>query len=170
MLAEAAARAGWRAGAPRGEGRAQGIGLARYKGKGAWLAAVAEVAVDEAVRVERLWLAVDAGLVINPDGARNQVEGGAVQAVSWTIKEAVPVAEDRVPALDWDAYPILRFSEVPEIETRFLAPAGAARLGAGEPAQGPVAAAVGNAVARALGVRVRDLPITRERILAAMEP
>src|SRR3546814_8834418 len=86
-----------------------------------------------------LWLAVDAGLLVNPEGARNQIEGGAVQAVSWTLKEAVPVEDDRVPPLDWESYPILRFSEVPDIETRFLTAPGRPPLGAGEPAQGPVA-------------------------------
>ena len=168
-LVEAAAMADWDPAAPAGEGRAKGLALARYKNKGAWCAAVAEVSVEEAVRVEHLWLAVDMGLVVNPDGARNQIEGGAIQAVSWCLKEAVPVGEGgRVPPLDWDSYPILRFSEVPAIETRLLEAPGRAPLGAGEPAQGPVMAAIGNAVARALGVRVRNLPLTRERVMAAI--
>jgi CO/xanthine dehydrogenase Mo-binding subunit len=168
VLEEAGAMSGWSPDEPLGEGSAKGLAVARYKNSSAWLAAVAEVSVEEAVRVDRLWLAVDAGLVINPEGARSQVEGGAIQAVSWTLKEAVPVEDDRVPALDWESYPILRFSEIPLIETRFLEAPGRPALGAGEPSQGPVSAAIANAVTRALGVRIRTMPLTRERIMEAM--
>jgi nicotinate dehydrogenase subunit B len=80
VLTGVAAMSGWRGGHSVGEGRALGIGVARYKNKGAWLAAVAEVAVDEEVRVERL--CVDAGLIVHPGGARNQIDGGAIQALS----------------------------------------------------------------------------------------
>ena len=168
VLEEVATMSGWQIGAPRVEGRAKGLGVARYKGKGAWCAAVAEVLADETIIVERLWLAVDAGLIVNPDGARNQIEGGALQALSWTLKEAVPVEGDRVPALDWERYPILRFSEVPQIETRFVSPAGSPSLGAGEPAQGPVSAAIANAAGRALGCRFRTMPLTREALLESL--
>ncbi len=168
VLAGAAEMSGWSVGQPSGEGRALGLAAARYKNKGAWLAAVAEVTVDEEIRVARLWLCVDAGLIVNPEGARNQIEGGAIQAVSWTLKEEVPVADDRIPALDWQSYPILRFSEVPEIETRFIVDPTRPPLGAGEAAQGPVAAAIGNAASRALGLRMRDLPLTRERLVGLM--
>ncbi|MCF3643400.1 molybdopterin-dependent oxidoreductase, partial [Rhizobium sp. TRM95111] len=146
----------WPAEQAAGEGRAMGLAVARYKNKGAWLAAVAEVAVDEEIRVERLWLAADCGRLINPQGALSQIEGGALQAVSWTLKEAVPIEDGRIPPLDWSDYPILRFSEVPVVETRFIAPAGAPPLGAGEAAQGPVSAAIGNAASRALGLQMRD--------------
>lgn len=170
VLEGVAEMSGWAPGQPAGEGRARGVAVARYKNKGAWLAAVAEVAVDEEVRVERLWLCVDAGLIVNPDGARNQIEGGAIQAVSWTLKEQIPVVDDRIPALDWESYPILRFSEVPDIETRFLVDPSHPPLGTGEAAQGPVAAAIGNAASRALGLRMRDMPLTRERLVElAME-
>ncbi|OCP20920.1 MULTISPECIES: molybdopterin cofactor-binding domain-containing protein [unclassified Ensifer] len=165
VLEGAAKMSGWPGSRLAGEGQALGIGVARYKNKGAWLAAVAEVTVDEAVRVERLWLCVDAGLLINPEGARNQIEGGAIQAISWTLKEAISLENDRVPALDWQSYPILRFSDVPQIETRFIVDRGSPPLGAGEASQGPVAAAIGNAASRALGVRLRDLPLTRERLI-----
>ena len=165
VLTGTAEMSGWPGGHPIGEGKGLGIAVARYKNRGAWLAAVVEVAVDEAVRVERLWLCVDAGLIINPLGARNQIEGGAIQTVSWTLKEEVKIEDDRVPALDWQSYPILKFSEIPQIETKFIVDPAQPPLGVGEAAQGPVAAAIGNAVSRALGSRVRDLPLTRDRVM-----
>lgn len=168
VLTEAAEMADWAGARAIGGGVAKGLAVARYKGKGAWLAAVAEVVVEADVRLSRLWLAVDAGLLINPEGARSQIEGGAIQAASWTLKEAVPVENGRVAAFGWGSYPIMRFSDVPEIETRFIEPPGAPPLGAGEAAQGPVAAAIGNALARALGTRVRDLPLNRAQIMQAL--
>lgn len=168
VLEGVAAMSGWPDAKAIGEGRALGVGVARYKNKGAWLAAVAKVSVDETVRVERLWLCVDAGLLINPIGARNQIEGGALQAMSWTLKEAVPIANDRVPLLDWESYPILHFSEVPEVETRFIVDTNQPPLGAGEAAQGPVAAAIGNAASKAVGARMRDMPLTRDRIIQVL--
>jgi CO/xanthine dehydrogenase Mo-binding subunit len=98
----------------------------------------------------------------------NQIEGGIIQAASWTLKEQVRIEDGRIAGTDWDSYPILVFSEVPEIEIRLNDRPDAPPLGAGEAAQGPTAAAIANAVTRALGVRIRDLPLTRERILAAM--
>jgi nicotinate dehydrogenase subunit B len=118
--------------------------------------------------VKRVWAAVDAGLVINPDGAANQIEGGIIQAISWTLKERVHFADGRIASDTWEGYPILRFSEVPEVEVRFLDARGEPALGVGEASLGPTAAAIGNAVARALGVRIRDLPLTRERIMATL--
>jgi CO/xanthine dehydrogenase Mo-binding subunit len=168
VLTGAAEMSGWPGGHLAGEGRALGIGVARYKCKGAWLAAVAEVVVDEEVRVARLWLCVDAGLIVNPEGARNQIEGGAIQALSWTVKEGLQIENDRVPPLSWLSYPIVKFSEVPLIETRFVVDPARRPLGAGEAAQGPVAAAIGNAASRALGVRMRDLPLTRDRLISLL--
>lgn len=168
VLQGAAEMSGWPGGHELGTGRGMGLAVARYKNKGAWLAAVAEVAVDEHVRVEKLWLCVDAGLLINPAGARNQIEGGAVQAVSWALKEGIQPQDGRVAALTWEDYPILKFSEVPQIETRFIIDPAASPLGTGEASQGPVTAAIGNAVARALGQRIRDLPFTRDRLVAAL--
>lgn len=168
VLSGVAEMSGWPGGHSAGEGRALGIGVARYKYKGAWLAAVAEVAVNEGVRVERLWLCVDAGLIVNPEGARNQIEGGAIQALSWTVKEGLTIENDRIPPLNWLSYPILKFSEVPLIETRFVSDPTHQPLGVGEAAQGPVAAAIGNAASRSLGVRVRDLPLTRDRLVSLL--
>jgi nicotinate dehydrogenase subunit B len=151
-----------------GEGRARGLGFARYKNRAAYAAVVAEVDVGDEVRLTRAWAAVDAGLVINPDGAANQIEGGIIQAASWTLKEAVRFADGRVASDTWEAYPILRFSEVPEIDIRFIDAQDQPALGLGEASLGPTAAAIGNAVARALGTRIRALPLTRERIAATL--
>jgi CO/xanthine dehydrogenase Mo-binding subunit len=145
------------------ENQGHGIGVARYKNIGAYCAVLAEVEAGEVLRVKRLVIAADVGLAINPDGVANQLEGGAIQATSWTLKE-----EGRVGAVSWDDYPILRFSEVPAVEVQILK-SDAPSLGAGEAAQGPTAAAIANALHDALGVRVRDLPLTPERIVQAMD-
>jgi CO/xanthine dehydrogenase Mo-binding subunit len=129
---------------------------------------VAEVEAVDDVRVRRLWLAVDVGTVINPDGVINQVEGGAVQSASWATRERVTFDRARITSLSWDTYPVLRFTEVPAVGVRIVA-SGRPETGAGELAQGPVAAAIGNALAQAAGVRVRDLPLTREQVIRAIE-
>jgi nicotinate dehydrogenase subunit B len=167
VLEAAARRAGWHTWKKR-EGAGHGIGFARYKGLGASCAVVAEVEGEADIRVKRLVMAVDVGEVINPDGVVNQMEGGAIQAVSWTLKEAVRFDRSRITSDTWEAYPILRFSEVPAVEVEILARPDEKALGAGEAGSGPTGAAIGNAVAHALGVRVRDLPITRDAIIAAM--
>jgi CO/xanthine dehydrogenase Mo-binding subunit len=130
---------------------------------------VAEVETGSEVRVHRLTVAVDVGLVINPDGVRNQIEGGAIQSTSWTLKEQVKLGERGITSLGWEEYPILKFSEVPSVEIELLDRPDLPSVGAGEAAQGPTAAAIANAVESALGVRVRDLPLTPERIIAAIE-
>jgi len=168
VLAAAARRANW-AGWAKREGRGHGIGFARYKGSGAWCAVVAEIEAGREIRVLRLVIAADVGRVINPDGVANQIEGGAIQATSWTLKEQVRFDRTRITSGSWDDYPILRFSEVPAVEVELIAQPQSPPLGAGEAAQGPTAAAIANAVFDALGVRVRDLPITPERIVAAAD-
>jgi CO/xanthine dehydrogenase Mo-binding subunit len=167
VLRLAADAAGWGRDVPEGIGL--GIGYARYKGRGAWCAVVAEVAAESDVRVRRLWVAVDVGQVVNPDGVRNQLEGGAVQSTSWTLLERVRFDRRRVTSVDWESYPILPFSRVPEVRVEIAPGDGNASLGAGEAAQGPTAAAIGNALAAAVGVRVRDLPLTPEAVVAAIE-
>ena len=146
-----------------------GLAVARYKDRGAWCAVVAEVAAVDTIDVRRLWLAVDVGRVVNPDGVRNQIEGGAVQATSWTVKERVRFDRTRITSDDWEGYPILRFSETPQVEVLLADRPDEPSLGAGEAAQGPTAAALANAVADALDVRVRDLPLTAEAVLAALD-
>jgi CO/xanthine dehydrogenase Mo-binding subunit len=167
VLEAAAAHAGWGS-RVKGEGVGHGLGYARYKGFGAYCAAIAEVEVAADIRVRRLVLAVDVGEAISPDGVINQIEGGAIQATSWVLKEAVRFDRSRITSDTWETYPILRFSEVPAVEVEIIARPEEKPLGAGEAAHGPVAGAIANAVFDALGVRVRDLPITRDRVMAAM--
>jgi nicotinate dehydrogenase subunit B len=168
VVEAAARRSGWESWTP-GEAAGHGIGFARYKNASAYCAVVAEVTAVTDIRVRRLTIAVDAGLIINPDGAANQVEGGAIQAVSWTLKEQVRFDRFGVTSDTWDTYPILRFSEVPAVDVELMPGRGNPSLGIGETAQGPTAAAIGNAVCDALGVRVRTLPFSAENIVAAMD-
>jgi CO/xanthine dehydrogenase Mo-binding subunit len=167
VLQNAARRANTTQWAPA-EGVGRGIGYARYKNSAAYCAVVAEVEAIDEVRVRRLTIAVDAGLVISPDGAANQIEGGAIQATSWTLKERVRFDRLTVTSDTWETYPILRFSEVPAVEVEFLPADDNPPLGIGECVQGPTAAAIANAVHDALGIRVRSLPLTPEQIVAAM--
>ena len=167
VIETAVRMADWRFDAERGKGRASGIGFARYKNAAAYVAVIANVEVDQVVRVSKVVAAVDAGLAINPDGVINQIEGGIVQSISWTLKEQVVFDGRRVTSRTWEEYPILRFDEVPELQVELIQRPDSAPLGVGEAAQGPAAAAVANAVGRALDFRIRDLPITRERIVAA---
>ena len=167
VLQAAAKRAGWNEWKRR-EGVGHGIAFGRYKNFGAYCAVVAEVEGDAEIRVRRLVVAVDVGEVVNPDGVANQMEGGAIQATSWTLKEAVRFDCQRITSDTWETYPILHFSEVPAVEVEILNRPQERSLGAGEAAHPPTAAAIGNAIFDALGVRVRDLPITRERLIAAM--
>ena len=160
-------RAGWSTWGKR-EGAGHGIAYARYKHMGSYCAVVAEVEVEQTVRVTRLVAAVDVGEAINPDGVVNQTEGGCIQAASWTLREAVRFEEGRVVTDAWEHYPILTFSEVPVVEVELINRPNERPIGGGEHTMGPVAAAIANAVHDALGVRVRELPITPERIVAAM--
>lgn len=150
-------------------GIGHGLGFARYKNLGAYCAAVAEIEATDEIRVRKLTLVADVGEAINPDGVLNQLEGGAVQATSWALKERVRFDRQRIVSASWSDYPILRFSEVPEVEVILLPRPDIEPLGAGEAALGPVTAAIANAVFDALGVRIRDLPITRDRLLQAFE-
>lgn len=167
VLREAAERSGWGEALPEDTGR--GIGFARYKDTGAYCAVVAQVRVDHEVHVERLTVAVDVGLVVNPDGVRNQIEGGATQATSWTLKERVRFDRRRITSGDWESYPILAFREAPRVDVHLNDRPDLPSVGSGEAAQGPTAAAIANAVHAALGVRVRDLPLTADAVVAAIE-
>jgi nicotinate dehydrogenase subunit B len=167
VIRAAARRANWKPVKRAGVG--YGIGFARYKNAGAYCAVVAEVEGAEDIRVRRLTVAVDVGEAINPDGVINQIEGGAIQATSWVLKERVRFDRRHITSTGWTDYPILRFSEVPEVEVELIPRPELDPLGAGEAAHGPVTAAIANAVFDALGVRVRHLPITRDSLIAAME-
>jgi nicotinate dehydrogenase subunit B len=167
VIQSVARRANWKPAKQAGIG--YGIGFARYKNTGAYCAVIAEVEGAEDIRVKRLTIAVDVGEAINPDGVINQIEGGAIQAVSWTLKEQVRFDRERITSNMWSSYPILRFSEVPEVQVEVIARPDMDPVGAGEAAHGPTTAAIANAVFDCLGVRVRNLPITRDSLIAAME-
>jgi CO/xanthine dehydrogenase Mo-binding subunit len=169
VIEKVTAMSGWQPGLAGGAGRGRGLAFARYKNIAAYCAIVAEVEADESVRVTRVWCAADSGLVINPDGAVNQLEGGIVQAISWALKEGVRLDTAGISSRDWETYPVIKFSEVPEIFVELVgAHTDNPPLGIGEAAGGPTVAAIGNAVAHALGARIRDLPMTRERVMAAL--
>lgn len=167
VIRAAARRAQWKPEKRTGIG--YGVGFARYKNTGAYCAAIAEIEGSDDIRVRRLTLAVDVGEAINPDGVINQIEGGAIQATSWVLKERVRFDRTRIASTSWTDYPILTFSEVPAVDVEIIQRPEIEPVGAGEAAHGPVTAAVANAVHDCLGVRVRDLPITRDKIIAAME-
>lgn len=167
VLETVAEMAGWRERAKGGEGSGLGLAVSRYKNTGAYCAVVAQIEVGHEVCVKKLWIAVDVGLIVNPDGVRNQIEGGAIQTVSWVLKEAVRFDRTRLESTSWEHYPILRFSEVPAIEIALLERPQEKSLGAGEATQGPVAGAIANALADALGLRVREMPLTAERVAQA---
>jgi CO/xanthine dehydrogenase Mo-binding subunit len=168
VIETAAQMSGWFESGGLGEGKARGFGFARYKNIASFAAVVAEVEVADEVRLERVWCCADAGLVISPDGAKNQIEGGIIQGASFVMKERVRFEDGKVATATWEDYPILRFSEVPEIDIRLIDAPNEPTLGLGEASVGPTGAAIGNAVARALGTRIRDLPLTRERIMATL--
>jgi CO/xanthine dehydrogenase Mo-binding subunit len=149
----------------------QGLAVARYKNSGAYVAAVADVQVDTAtggVRVLRVVVAHDCGLMVNPDGVRNQVEGNVIQSLSRALKEEVAYDARGVTSLTWEAYPILTFSEIPEIDVVLINRPDQPSLGAGEPASITTAPAVANAIFHAAGVRLRQVPFTPARVRAAL--
>jgi nicotinate dehydrogenase subunit B len=112
------------------------------------------------VRILRVACAADCGQVVNPDGARNQLEGAIIQSASWTLMERLRFGRDGITSIDWSSYPILRFSGVPEkIEVALIDQPGAPFLGVAEAAQGPMAAALLNALAQASGKRRHALPL-----------
>ena len=163
VLTEAAYMAGWDTRGRRA-GIGYGAGVARYSGVAGYCAAVAEVAADTDIRVRRLWLAVDVGRVINPDGVINQVEGGAVQSASWTLREQVRFDRDQITSAGWDSYPILRFTETPEVTVHIVDAPGEAEVGAGEVARGRWPAPSATRSPTRSGVRVRDLPLTHQGV------
>jgi len=153
---------------PKAEGEGHGLAWARYKNTSAWCAVLARVQAGETLRVLQLDVAVDVGRVVDLDGVINQTEGGALQGMSWALKEAVQFDRTRITTQSWADYPILRFSEVPELTIHVLDQPEQPSLGAGESVQAPVAAALGNALFDALGVRVRHLPLSQDHILQAL--
>jgi nicotinate dehydrogenase subunit B len=165
----AASRFGWQ---KLKRGRGFGFAFAQYKNLAAYCAIAAEVNVDRDIgraRLVRAVAAVDSGQIVNPDGIRNQIEGGIIQSASWTLFEAVSHDDTRITSIDWATYPILRFDSVPDaVDVHLIDRPNTPFLGAGEASQGPAAAAIANAVANATGQRFRDLPISPSKIFAAV--
>jgi CO/xanthine dehydrogenase Mo-binding subunit len=154
---------GWKAGAASLPQRGRGFGFGQYKNLMAFVAIAVEVLYDpdrNTVRILRVACAADCGQVVNPDGARNQLEGGIIQSASWTLQEQLQYGAAGIASTDWASYPILRFSGVPDrIDVALVDQPGMPFLGVAEAAQGPMAAALANAVAQATGVRRHGLPL-----------
>ena len=173
VLDLAAERAGWGSVVPVPDGwrAGRGMAFAQYETAHAYVALVAEVAVQPetgVIRVTRVVVAHDCGRIINPNGVKNQVEGNVIQGISRSLKERVTWDAHGVTSLTWPDYPILEFAEVPEIEIALIDRPDQPPLGAGEPAICPVTAAIGNAVFDAVGIRLRDVPFTPDRVRAAI--
>ena len=176
VLQAAAKLAGWetRPAASRlGRGRPTGRGVAfvRYNANEAYVATVADVSValgTGTVRVTRLSVAHDCGVIVNPDGLRNQIEGNATQALSRALKEQVTFDAHGVTSVDWRRYPIVRFSDLPEIAIELIDRKHEPLLGAGEATTTTIAPAIANAIFDATGARVRTVPLTPARILEAL--
>jgi len=171
VIEAVAKAANWKSG-EKGDGtRGRGFGFAKYKTVATYNAVIAEMEIDRdrgVIAVPRVWTAVDAGQIINPDGLTNQIEGGIVQSMSWTLYEAVRFDQNGILSVDWRTYPVLGMLEVPKLETVLINRPTDRSLGAGEASQGPTVAALANAFANATGKRLRDLPFTPERVKAAL--
>jgi CO/xanthine dehydrogenase Mo-binding subunit len=164
-------KVGWKPGEKGDGARGRGIAFAKYKNLAAYIAVVAEIEIDRnsgRIRVLKAFAAADAGQNINPDGLANQIDGGLIQSTSWTLHEAVRFDGNGIISRDWSGYPILTMPEVPETFITLLDRNQEKPLGAGEASQGPMAAAIANAFANATGRRLRDLPLTPERVRAAL--
>jgi nicotinate dehydrogenase subunit B len=158
------------AGQQKEPGTGIGIAYSQYKNAASYCSVAAKVKVDKAsgkVQILKMWSVIDAGEAINPDGLKNQTEGGMIQSASWTMQEIVKFNQQHVSSLNWDTYPIFRFHQVPETEVVVIDRPDQEVMGAGEAAQGPAAAAIANAIFNACGKRVRDLPILPERLMEA---
>jgi CO/xanthine dehydrogenase Mo-binding subunit len=169
VVSLAAEKFGW-AGSKPGEGR--GFAFARYKNLGAYCAIALALRVEHEtgkIRLGRVVAAVDSGQIVNPDGIRNQIQGAIIQAASWTLYETVRFDRQRILSRDWSGYPIIRFPAVPEsISVHIVPRPGQPFLGTGEAGQGPMAAAIANAVRDAAGVRLRDIPLSAPKVKAAI--
>ncbi|QIB34328.1 xanthine dehydrogenase family protein molybdopterin-binding subunit [Ancylobacter pratisalsi] len=171
VITLAAERFGWNGRPTLSAGSGYGFAFARYKNLEAYCAIALELAIDQDTGrtvVQRAIAAVDTGQVVNPDGVRNQIEGGIVQATSWTLFEGVRFDRQRITSVDWASYPILRFAHVPRrVEVHLVERPGLPFLGAGEAAQGPMGAAIANAIRDITGTRLRALPLDAAKVRAA---
>ncbi len=149
--------------------RGRGVAFVKYDNERTYVALVAEVAVNRRsgqIRVLDVWCSHDCGQLVNPDGARNQIEGGIVQTISRTLVEELHFDRQRITSVDWASYPILRFPDVPRIHISLINLPEQPAWGAGEMAPTVVPAAVSNAVFDATGVRLRSVPFLPAKVLA----
>ena len=149
-----------------------GLAYTKYELVRTYVGVVCELEVDRdsgEIAVKRFFVAHDCGQIINPDGLRNQIEGNVVQTVSRVLKEELMFSQSKVTSLDWASYPILRFPEVPEVVMDLIDRPDQVPWGAGEPTAAMVPAAIGNAVFDAIGVRMRSVPFTPAKVLAAIK-
>ena len=143
----------------------RGFAYARYKQAENYVAIAMEVAVDRntgKINVRRIACAHDGGLIVNPDGLRNQIEGSILQTLGRALHEEVKFDRSRVTSVDWASYPILSFPDVPSLDVALIDRPALPPLGAGEASTAPVAAAVANAVFDATGIRLRRVPLRLE--------
>ena len=137
-----------------------------------YVGVVCEVEVDREtgeIAAKRFFVAHDCGQIINPDGLRNQIEGNVVQTVSRVLKEEILFSQSKVTSVDWASYPILRFPDVPEVVMDLIDRPDQVPWGAGEPTAAMVPGAISNAVFNAIGVRLRSVPFTPPKVLAAIK-
>ncbi len=172
VITAAAEKAGWQSRNYLAENdRGQGIGFAQYKNLQSYVAVVVDLRVDRlSGRISLLGavIAVDAGQIINPDAVSSQLEGIFTQSASWTLKEQVAFDRHGITSVDWASYPIFRHGDAPEIETVLLNRPHEPSVGVGEAGQGPVPAAIANAIFNAVGIRLRRIPFTPERVKEAL--
>ena len=176
VLVTTAKNAGWTdrpSPAPASSGtKAAGRGVAAANRANTMTAAVAEIEVDKKtgeITVKKITLTHDCGLIVNPDGLKNQIEGNIIQGVSRALMEEVQFDTTGQKNLDWDSYPVIRFNQVPDVEIFLINQPKMQPLGGGEPSIVPITAAIGNAFFDATGVRLRRAPFTPERVLAALK-
>lgn len=155
---------------PSGSGHGRGIALAQYKNQACYVAMVVDAHVDQStgvITLDNVLIVADVGQIVNPDGLSNQLEGGFVQAASWTLFEQVHFDENGISSVDWETYPILKFEHTPTIKSVLLNRPQRPFLGAGEGTQPPTPAAIANAVYDAIGVRLRTTPFTPDVVMQA---
>src|SRR5260370_32658394 len=173
VIEKAAKEFGWQNGQKAPPDRGYGFAFARYKTLAAYCAIATEVEVNRQSgrpRLVRAVAAVDSGQAVNPDGLTNQIEGAIMQSMSWTLYESVTFDDTRITSIDWQTYPILRFNSVPDsIVVHIINRPGLPFLGSGQTGQGPAAASIANPVANATGNRLRNLPLTHDRIKEAID-
>jgi CO/xanthine dehydrogenase Mo-binding subunit len=177
VLIASAKKAGWtdrpaHTAAPSAGNKAAGRGVAAANRANTMTAAVAEIEVDKTtgdVTVKKITLGHDCGLIVNPDGLKNQIEGNVLQAVSRALLEEVKFDSTGQKNLDWDSYPVIRFGQIPEVEIVLIDRPEMQPLGGGEPSIVPVTAAIANAIFDATGARLRQVPFTPQRVLDALK-